>query len=88
MGEVLIRYKVMPESPDVDLKQIAEKFRAYIPEHGRISHASIEPAFFGLKMLLFAVILDDKKGGGDELESKMTETEGVQSVEVVEMGLL
>jgi len=88
MGEVLIRYKVMPESPEIDLKQVAEKFRSYIPEHGRISAASIEPAFFGLKMLMFAVVLDDKKGGGEELEAKMSQTEGVQSIEVVEMGLI
>ncbi|MGA1819686.1 MAG: elongation factor 1-beta [Thermoplasmatota archaeon] len=88
MGEVLIRYKVMPESPEVDLEAVAGKFASYVPEHGRVSRYEIKPAFFGLKMLEWTVVLDDKKGGGEELEEKMNETEGVQSVEILEMGLL
>jgi elongation factor 1-beta len=88
MGEVLIRYKVMPEGPEVDLEAISNQFKTYIPPHGRFSSKQIVPAFFGLNMLYWAVALDDKKGGGDELESKLTKTPGVQSVEVVEMGLL
>jgi len=88
MGEVLIRYKIMPESTDVDLEAIAIKFASYVPDHGRVSRYEVKPAFFGLKMLEWAVVLDDKKGGGEELEQKMNETEGVQSVEILEMGLL
>ncbi|MGA1873610.1 MAG: elongation factor 1-beta [Thermoplasmatota archaeon] len=88
MGEVLIRYKVMPVGPDVDLEEIASKFETYVPDHGRVSRYEIKPAFFGLKMLEWAVVLDDKKGGGEELEQKLNETEGVQSVEILEMGLL
>lgn len=88
MGEVFIMYKIMPEGPEVDLQKIADKFATYVPVHGRVSRYEIKPAFFGLKMLEWAVVLDDKKGGGDELEQKMNETEGVQSVEVLEMGLL
>ena len=88
MGEVLIRYKIMPEGPDTDLEKISEAFAGYVPEHGRVSNSEIKPAFFGLNMLEWAVVLDDKKGGGEELERKMEETEGVQSVEVLEMGLL
>ncbi|MDG6225544.1 MAG: elongation factor 1-beta [Candidatus Thermoplasmatota archaeon] len=88
MGDVLIRYKVMPEGTDVDLQAISDRFATYVPEHGRVSQSEIVPAFFGLKMLMWAVVLDDKKGGGEELEEKLNSTEGVQSVEVVEMGLL
>ncbi len=88
MGEVLIKYKVMPKGPEVDLKAIAEKFAGYIPDHGRLSVSEIKPAFFGMNMLEWGVVLDDKKGGGEELENKMRETEGVSSLEVLEMGLL
>jgi translation elongation factor aEF-1 beta len=88
MGEVLIRYKIMPVGPDVDLEKIAEKLATYVPVHGRVSRYEIKPAFFGLKMLEWGVVLDDKKGGGEELEEKLNSTEGVQSVEVIEMGLL
>jgi translation elongation factor aEF-1 beta len=88
MGEVLIKYKIMPEGPETDLKAIADKFATYIPEHGRLSVSEIKPAFFGLKMLEWGVVLDDKKGGGEELEEKMRGTEGVSSIEILEMGLL
>jgi translation elongation factor aEF-1 beta len=88
MGEVLLRYKIMPEGPDVDLKEIAEKFATYVPDHGRISVSEIKPAFFGMSMLEWGVVLDDKKGGGEELEEKMRGTNGVSSVEILEMGLL
>jgi translation elongation factor aEF-1 beta len=88
MGDVLIRYKVMPEGPEVDLGSIAEKFATYVPDHGRISSSEIKPAFFGMNMLEWGVVLDDKKGGGEELEEKMRETEGVSSIEILEMGLL
>lgn len=88
MGDVLIRYKVMPEGPETDLEGIAKTFAGYVPDHGRVSRYEIKPAFFGLKMLEWAVVLDDKKGGGEELEEKMNGTDGVQSIEVLEMGLL
>ncbi len=88
MGEVLIRYKVMPEGPEVDLEKIASKFKEYVPGHGRISSSEVKPAFFGMNMLEWAVVLDDKIGGGEELEEKMRGTEGVSSLEILEMGLL
>jgi translation elongation factor aEF-1 beta len=88
MGEVLIRYKIMPEGPETDLEGLVLKFSTYVPSHGRVSSYAIKPAFFGLKLLEWAVVLDDKKGGGEELESKLTSTPGVQSIEVIEMGLL
>lgn len=88
MGDVLIMYKVMPIDQDVDLEKIAEIFATYVPEHGRVSRYEVKPAFFGLNMLEWGVVLDDKKGGGDELEAKLNETKGVQSVEILEMGLL
>ncbi len=88
MGDVLIRYKVMPEGPEVDLEEIARKFKEYVPDHGRISSSEVKPAFFGMNMLEWAVVLDDKIGGGEELEEKMRGTEGVSSLEILEMGLL
>jgi len=88
MGEVLIRYKITPVDADVDFERVAETYRGYLPEHGRVSRYEIKPFVFGMKMLEWTIILDDKKGGGEELEEKMRNTEGVQDIEVLEMGLL
>ncbi len=88
MGDVLIRYKIMPVGPETNLEEIAEKFTSYIPDHGRLSSSQVKPAFFGLNMLEWGVVLDDKIGGGEELEKKMRNTPGVSSLEILEMGLL
>lgn len=88
MGEVLLRYKVTPVDADVDFEKIAKQFETYIPDHGRVSGYEIKPFVFGMKLLEWGVVLDDKKGGGDELEEKLRATEGVQDVAIIEMGLL
>jgi translation elongation factor aEF-1 beta len=43
---------------------------------------------FGLKALHVLIVMDDKKGGADQVEAAISGVSGVQSVEIVEMGLL
>ena len=74
MGEVLIKYKVMPEGPEVNLKVIAEKFAGYIPDHGRLSVSEIKPAFFGMSMLEITISCtsEPERSTGDLLLSSYT----------------
>jgi elongation factor 1-beta len=46
------------------------------------------PVAFGLKALHILIVLDDKKGGAEAVEAAISGVPGVQSVEIVEMGLL
>ena len=88
MGEVAAKLKVMPEGTEVDLKKLRDAIEGVIPEGGRLHAVEEEPIAFGLKALMVAVILGEEITGTDELEAAIGKIEGVQSVEVVELGLL
>jgi len=88
MGEVAAKLKVMPEGTEVDLEKLREAIQGVIPEGGRLHAIEEEPIAFGLKALMVAVILAEGITGTDELEAAIANIEGVQSVEVAELGLL
>jgi elongation factor 1-beta len=88
MGEVAIVYKVTPEGTEVDLNAMQDKIKETLPEQARLNKIEEKPLAFGLKFLEVQIILDDKKGGSDDIESWLAELEGVQNVDVVQMGLL
>jgi elongation factor 1-beta len=88
MGEVAIVYKVTPEGTEVDLNAMQDKIKETLPEQARLNKIEEKPLAFGLKFLEVQIILDDKKGGSDEIESWLAGLEGVQNVDVVQMGLL
>ncbi len=88
MGEVGLQYRVLPEGLDVDLKKMKDDIGKALP-HGAVLRAAEErPVAFGLKALHVLIVLDDKKGGAEQVEDAITKVLGVQSVEIVEMGLL
>ena len=88
MGEVGLQYRILPEGLDVDLKKMKDEIGKALP-HGASLRASEEkPLAFGLKALHVLIVMDDKKGGAEQVESAISGVAGVQSVEIVEMGLL
>lgn len=84
MGTAIATLKIMPESPDVDLKKIEEKALQLITEFSdeRQKKTDIQPVAFGLKSLSITFLMDEKKGGTEPLEAQISEIEGVQSVEL------
>ncbi len=88
MGEVGLQYRVLPEGIEVDLKKMEEDIRKALPEFAKLRAAEQRPLAFGLKALHVLVVMDDKKGGAEQVESAIAGVPGVQSVEIVEMGLL
>tara|TARA_Y100000310_G_scaffold345857_1_gene471552 strand:+ start:4599 stop:4877 length:279 start_codon:yes stop_codon:yes gene_type:complete len=87
MAQVIITLKIMPTSPEVDLSIVEEgaskEIIAFAGE-GEIK-AEQEPIAFGLKALKLLFVMDEAKGATDELENKIKEIEGVNSVEVVDV---
>ena len=85
MGTAGIKFKVMPESPDVDLDDIEQKVKSKIEQGGgRNRQYEKQPIAFGLK----ALIAFFEWGEDQELEPLQEELqtlEGVKSVEVVDM---
>ncbi len=85
MGTALIKIKLMPESPDLDLEEIKEIAQELVESNkGSKVNFEIQPIAFGLKALIVGFAIDE----ADELEpieNALREIEEVASVEVVDM---
>ena len=83
MALVIMVFKIMPDSPDVDLTAVEEKAKAVIEQQGgNFGKSEIEPIAFGLKALNLTLSVDEDKGSPDDLENGLKALEGVQSCEV------
>ncbi|MWG35676.1 elongation factor 1-beta [Halomarina oriensis] len=86
MGKVAARLKVMPNSPDVDLDDLQERLEDSLPEGAKISRTDREDVAFGLVALLPTVIIPDEAGGTEAVEESFADVDGVESVDVDQMG--
>ena len=86
MANIVLTFKVMPDSPETNLKQIEESCGKLAKEFGtEIGKVEIEPIAFGLKALKLFLVLDESKGSPDKLEEQFRTVRGVQSVEVTDV---
>lgn len=87
MGTAIATLRIMPESPDTDLKKIEQEALRLITEFSdaREKKVNIEPVAFGLKSLNITFLLDEKKGDTEPVERKIAELSGVNSVELVDI---
>jgi len=83
-----LQYRVLPEGLEVDLKKLEDDIKKALPAGATLRAAEQRPLAFGLKALHVLVVMDDKKGGAEQVETAISGVTGVQSVEIVEMGLL
>lgn len=88
MGEVGMQYRVLPEGLEVDLDRLKTDIEKALPEGAKLRAYEQKPVAFGLKALHVLIVIDDKKGGAEQVETSISSVAGVQSVEIVEMGLL
>lgn len=88
MGEVGLQYRVLPEGLEVDLDKLKVDIEKALPAGARLRASEQRPLAFGLKALHVLIVMDDKKGGAEQVEAALSSVAGVQSVEIVEMGLL
>ena len=87
MTNAVITFKIMPESPDIDLEEVQsqalEKIEAYAGNDE--TKVSVEPVAFGLKSLNIIFVMDENKGSPDELEEDIETIEGVMSCETTDV---
>lgn len=84
-GIVGVKVKLMPESPDVDLKDIEEKAKKIVEESGgNNKEYEIQPIAFGLKALIVFFFYDEEKETS-EIENKLKQIEKVQSAEIIDL---
>ena len=87
MANSIVTLKIMPESPSIDLGKIESEVKKAIVKYDGEgeTRTSIEPIAFGLKALKIIFVVDEKKGGTDNLEKNISKIKGVNSVEVVDV---
>jgi elongation factor 1-beta len=85
MGIALIKIKLMPISPETDLKDIKIKAEEAIKETGgEKCNFEEEPVAFGLNAVIAGFALDENKSL-DTVEEKLKTIENVNSVQVIDM---
>jgi elongation factor 1-beta len=84
MGMSAVQFKIMPENPDIDLKEVGEKVKKVLEEMGGVfNEVKEEPIAFGLKALVFSFAYPEEKEI-DEIGNKFNELEGVSSAEMTD----
>ena len=88
MGEVALKYRIMPKSPDSDIETIVSKISEVIPDDANLGAHEIKPFAFGLKAIFVAILGIDRDGFATEVEESLKNLPEVQSVEIEEMSLI
>lgn len=85
MGTALIKIKLMPTSPEINLEEIKEKAKQIVEEkQGKRPSFTEEPIAFGLKAVILFFELDESLEL-DPLEEALRKVENVNSAEMIDM---
>ncbi len=85
MSQVVITFKIMPESPEVNMGALQKKAEEIISKVGEVGKVEIEPIAFGLKALMIYAIMDESKGSPDDVETELTGLEEVNRAEITDV---
>jgi elongation factor 1-beta len=88
MGQVAVLFRLMPQGVETDLKAVAEGVRGAVPKGVTIRGMQIRDVAYGLRTLLVSVVMDDVGGVLETTEHALAKLPHVESVEVMEEGLL
>ena len=85
MATAGIKYKIMPDSVDVNLDDLKTKAKEVVEtfDSGVFNEAEEEPIAFGLKALIITIALSEDENS-DEVENKLSEIDGISSVELID----
>ena len=87
MASVVVTLRVMPNNPNVDLSKIEVDAKKEIVGFcdSKEFKTQIVPVAFGLKSLNILFVMDESIGSTEELERKISQIDGVESVEVTDV---
>jgi len=87
LGEVKVTFKIMPESPEVNLTEIEKHVEKILLKYGKIHEKKVEPVAFGLKAVIISMIANEKDFTGDTepIEEEIKKFNGVSDVSVIEV---
>ncbi len=88
MGQVAVLFRLMPQAVDSDLAAIAAAARAAVPSGVTVRGMQVKDIAYGLRALLLSVVMNDAGGVLEATEQALAKVPHVESVEVMEEGLL
>jgi elongation factor 1-beta len=85
MGTVIVKIKIMPKNPKVNLEEVESKVKEIIKKHTTSDMRFVlEPIAFGLSALNILFVIDESKST-EEIERQLSKIKGVNSAEVVDL---
>jgi len=85
MGLAVVKMKLMPTSPEVDLEEIKTKIQKIVEaQEGKGTKIEIEPIAFGLNAIIVMFGWNEEKDL-NSLENTFKNIENVNSVEMIDM---
>jgi translation elongation factor aEF-1 beta len=88
MGRVAVLFRLMPQGVETDLQAVAKHVQTALPSGVTIRGMQVKDIAYGLQSLLVSVIMEDTGGILDSTEHALAKVPHVESVEVMEEGLL
>ncbi len=87
-GAVAVLFRLMPQAVETDMKAMAQDVRTNVPGGVTIRGMQVKDVAYGLKSLLVSVTMPDQGGFLESTEAALAKVPHVESVEVMEEGLL
>lgn len=88
MGQVAVLFRLMPQGVETDMRALGEAARTAVPAGVTVRGMQVKDIAFGLKSLLVSVVMPDTGGVLESTEHALAKVPHVESVEVMEEGLL
>lgn len=85
MGISAIKMKIMPSSPEINLKELQSNIKSLIENQGGKNREYVEePIAFGLKAIIAFFEWPEEKEL-EQLEEELKKIENINSIQVIEM---
>jgi len=88
VGQVAVLFRLMPQGVETNLEEVAKGVRSNVPAGVTVRGMQVKDIAYGLKSLLVSVVMDDTGGVLESTERAFAKVPHVESVEVMEEGLL
>ena len=88
MGEVALKYRLMPESPDSDTDAIVDAIPGVIPDDASLGAHEVKPFAFGLNAVIIVILGIDRAGFATEVEDGLNSLSNVQTVVLEQQSLI
>ncbi|HEX54954.1 MAG: elongation factor 1-beta [Candidatus Altiarchaeales archaeon] len=82
---VVAKIRITPREINCDLDEMKGDLEGIIEEYGKLHSAEIKPVAFGLNSLEVVILLDDTRGGIEDIEERIKRLHDVSQVDVIEV---